>query len=193
MEQAKPNSITRLLLDWRNGDQRALDRLLPLIYEELRGLAGGYMRAERPGHTLQATALVHEAYVRLINMDISWQDRAHFFAVAARSMRRILVDHARARGRDRRGAGAKPVSMNEALLVTPPPSDDLLALDEALDRLAAFDPAKSRAVELHYFGGLSYEEAAEVLQVAPSTVHREVTIARAWLHRELGGGRQSGA
>jgi RNA polymerase sigma factor (TIGR02999 family) len=193
LDIGEPNSITRLLLEWRRGDAGALDRLLPLVYEELRSLAGRYMKGERPGHTLQATAVVHEAFTRLINMDVDWQDRAHFFAVAARCMRRVLVDHARARLRDRRGAGATPVSLDEALLVTPPPSLDLVALDASLDRLSAFDADKARAVELIYFGGLSYEEAGTVLGIAPSTVHREVTIARAWLRRDLGGEAAGGA
>lgn len=185
MADREPNSVTRTLLAWRQGDAGALDRLMPLVYDELRSLAARYMRGEPAGHTLQATALVHEAYVRLINMEVSWQDRAHFFAIAARSMRRILVDHARSRGRGKRGGGLGRVPLEEATALTPEPSDDLLALDEALDRLAAFDEGKSHAVELHYFGGLTFQEVAEVLRVAPSTVHREVTLGRAWLLREL--------
>jgi RNA polymerase sigma factor (TIGR02999 family) len=188
MDESGPNSVTRLLLEWRRGDAQALDRLMPLVYQELRSLAGRYMQAERTGHTLQATAVVHEAYVRLIDMEIPWKDRVHFFAVAARAMRRILVDHARGRRRERRGGGHAALPLDEAVAATPEPSIDLLALDQAMERLAAFDEAKSRAVELHYFGGLSFEEAAEVLQVAPSTVHRNVALGRAWIQREMSAG-----
>ena len=185
--RAVPNSnrsqVTQLLIDWRRGDARALDRLLPIVYEEMRQLAQGYMRRERADHTLQATALVHEAYSRLVGMEIDWQDRVHFFAVAARTMRRILVDHARKH--KRRPGGWKRETLNESLLVGDSPNIDLVALDEALDRLAAFDERKSKAIELHYFAGLKHTEVAEALSVSPATVDRDLRMAKAWLYKEL--------
>jgi RNA polymerase sigma factor (TIGR02999 family) len=182
---AKP--ITRLLLEWRGGRAEALDELVPLVYEELHRMARRYMDGERLHHTLQTTALVHEAYTRLVSVDVPWKDRVHFFAVAARAMRRILVDHARARGREKRGGGEVRLSLDDALLVAPEPSDDLVALDEALTRLASIDERKSQAVELHYFGGLTYDEIAAVLGVAPVTVERDLRLARAWLYSSLAG------
>ena len=177
--------MTGLLRRWREGDPEALEALFPLVYDALRRMAGRAMRSERPGHTLQATALVHEAFLRLVDMEISWQDRAHFLSVAARAMRRILVDHARARRSDKRGGGASLAVLEDRLIVGSEPQPEILALDEALTRLAEQDNRKGRAVELHYFGGLNQEEVAEVLAVSSSTVERELRQARAWLRREL--------
>lgn len=182
---AEPSAVTGLLQAWRRGDREALDRLIPLVHDELHRLAAGYMRGERPDHTLQTTALVNEAYLRLVDADVDWQDRAHFFAVAATTMRRILVDHARAKGRRKR-AGIK-VSLDDAAVVTPDASDEMLALDEALTRLAERDERPARVVELHYFGGLTYDEIAEVVGVSAATVHRDLRLARAWLYREMSG------
>jgi RNA polymerase sigma-70 factor (ECF subfamily) len=180
---------TALLLAWNQGEPDALEALLPLVYDELRRLAGYYMKGERVGHTLQATALVNEAYLRLIEVrQVRWQNRAHFFAIAARLMRRILVDAARARGYQKRGAGAPVVSLDEALLVPTGPETDLVALDEALAALAAVDERKSRVVELRYFGGLTLEETAEALDVSRDTVKRDWKMAKLWLLRELRGG-----
>lgn len=177
--------VTRLLLDWRGGNAGALDDLLPLVYDELRGLAARHMAGEADGHTLQPTALVHEAYVRLVDADIEWQDRAHFFAAASRVMRRMLVDHARARGRQKRGGGRARVTLQADDAVTPPPDLDILALDQAMEVLAAEDPRKARAVELRYFGGLNLEEIAEVTDVSIATVHRDLRMATAWLMTRL--------
>jgi RNA polymerase sigma factor (TIGR02999 family) len=177
-------NVTQLLLEWRGGNQQALDALMPVVYDELRRLAQHYMRGERPEHTLQATALVNEAYLRLVDMKVSWQDRAHFFAVAARLMRRMLVDHARAQHRAKREGGPK-VALDDALEVSCKPASDLLALDEALEELATFDQRKSEIVELHFFGGLSNEEVAEALGVSRATVQRELRMAKAWLNHEL--------
>ena len=178
-------SVTVLLDAWRSGDSNALEQLTPLVYNELRRLAQRYMRSERAGHTLQATAVVNEAFVKLIDMEVPWQDRAHFFAVAARLMRRILVDHAKAHRRVKRGGPVTTLSLEEALVVGDEPDQDLVALDEALTRLAAFDERKSNIVELHYFGGLTYDEMAEALGISPATVHRDLRMAKAWLHNEL--------
>ncbi len=177
--------VTELLVAWREGDERALDQLMPLVYEELRRLASGYMKSERPDHTLRTTALVHEAYLRLVDTDVPWQDRIHFFAIAATVMRRILVDHARGKRRAKRGGGATPITLDEALLVTDDPAADVLALDEALTRLEAIDERKARAVELHYFSGLTYDELAGALGVSAATVDRDLRFARAWLRREM--------
>ncbi len=177
--------MTRLLLRWRRGDDSALEKLVPLVYDELRRLAARYLSSERSDHTLQATALVHEAYARLVGAEVEWHDRVHFFAVAAGMMRRILVDHAKTRRRVKRGAGAARVALDEVVLVTPEPSIELLALDEALHRLEAFDQRKCKIVELHFFGGLTYDETAAALGVSQSTVLRELRLARSWLHREL--------
>jgi RNA polymerase sigma-70 factor (ECF subfamily) len=179
-------NITKLLLDWRNGDSAALDRLMPLVYEELRRMANQYMRHERKGHTLQTSALVNEAYLRLVDHEhIEWQNRAHFFGVAAQAMRRILVDHARARNYQKRGGGAQQVSLDEAAPLTGACAAELIALDEALQELAKLDPRKSRVVELRYFGGLSMEETAEALGISIPTVTRDWNTAKAWLLREL--------
>ncbi len=178
-------TVTGLLRAWRDGDATAVDRLVPLVYDELHGLADRFMRRERADHTLQATALVNEAFLRLVDADVPWEDRAHFLAVAARTMRRILVDYARARGRAKRGGEMEKVSLEGAAVVDPARLPDLVELDEALERLAAQDERKARAIELHYFGGLSYEETAKVLDVSPVTVHRDMRLAKAWLYRHL--------
>jgi len=178
-------TVTVLLSAWREGDRTALDELMPIIYEELYGLASRYMRGERPGHTLRPTDLVSEAYLRLGgSAPPEWNGRVHFFAVAARNMRQILVDHARKRSAEKRGAGAKPVTFDEQLIAGDRPSE-LVALDEALVALAALDDRKARAVELHYFGGLSQAEIAEVLDVHVNTVARDLRLAEAWLNRHI--------
>jgi RNA polymerase sigma factor (TIGR02999 family) len=183
---SEPRTVTQLLLAWREGDRSALDRLMPLVYEELRRLAAHYMRGERTGHTLQTTALVNEAYLRLVDhKNIQWQNRTHFFAVASQAMRRVLVDHARSRGYAKRGGGSHRVTFDEGALISHEQDPDLLALDEALSRLSAIDPRKAQIVELRYFGGLSVEETAEVLKVSAVTVMREWSKAKAWLFREL--------
>jgi RNA polymerase sigma factor (TIGR02999 family) len=177
--------VSTLLRAWTEGDRSALDKLTPIVYDELRRLARYYLKGERPGHTLQTTALVNEAYLRLVDYKhMQWQDRAHFFAVSAQLMRRILVDHAR-RHNLKRGRGVQHVSLDEALLVGTARSADLVALDEALQALARLDPRKAQVVELRFFGGLSVEETAEVLKVSPVTVMRDWSTARAWLYREL--------
>jgi RNA polymerase sigma factor (TIGR02999 family) len=180
-------NVTDLLLEWRRGDRAALDRLMPLVYEEMRRLARLHMKRERKDHTLQPTALVHEAFARLIDADIPWNDRAHFYAVAATTMRRILVEHARRAGRAKRGGGEENLALDEALAVGDAPDAEILALDRALDRLAKFDARKAKTVELHYFGGMSYDEGAAVLEISAATFHRELRLARAWLQRELAG------
>jgi len=177
--------VTRLLQQWRGGNQQALDQLMPVVYDELRRLAKRCLYSERPNHTLRATALVHEAYLRLMDADIGWQDRAHFYAVAARVLRRILVEYARAHSRQKRGGGEEPVPLDEAVIVGPQAASTVLDLDEALERLAAVDPRRSEIIQLLFFGGLTYEEAAAALDISPATVHRELKLAKAWLHREL--------
>ncbi len=175
-----------LLRAWGGGDETAFDELVPLVHEELRRLARRYMRHERPGHTLQAAALVNEAYLRLIDVNrVPWQNRAHFFAMAARVMRRILVDAARARRYQKRGGGAPKVSLDEALLVSSEPGQDLVALDDALNALAAMDPRRGQVVEMRFFGGLTVAETAEALHVSVDTVMRDWGLAKAWLLREL--------
>lgn len=185
MNAPDPGEVTQLLQRWRAGDESALDALLPLLYDELRRLADGYLRAEHAGHTLQATALVHEAYLRLAGVDVAWEDRVHFLALAARAMRRVLVDHARAGRRVKRGGDAARVTFDEALLVSAQPSADMVELDDALDRLAALDERKAKVIELHFFGGLTYAEAAAALGISPATVDRDLRAAKAWLYREL--------
>src|SRR5262249_674183 len=178
--------ITGLLIAWSEGDQTALEHLTPLVYRELHRLAAAYMRQERPGHMLQTTALVHEAYLRLIDLhQIKWQNRAHFFAVSARLMRRILVEFARARVTAKRGGEMNQVSLAEALAVAEESGTDLIALDDALGALAKLDLRQSGVVELRYFGGLSYEEIAEVLNVSRATVRRDWNMAQAWLYTQL--------
>lgn len=189
MTQSASPEITRLLLAWNAGDQAAFDSLLPLVYRELRSLANRYMRRQRPGHTLQTTALVNEAYLRLIDSaQVNWQNRAHFFAVSSQLMRRILVDFARARLSEKRGGVAQPVTLDEAFAYAPERGAELLALDDALNALAALNPRQSQIVELRYFGGLTEEETAEVLKISPRTVRRDWSLARAWLFRELTNG-----
>jgi len=183
---APRHEVTRLLEDWSQGDRKALDALIPLVHDELHRLARAYLAHERPGHTLQATALVNEAYLRLVGeREMKWQSRAHFIGVAAQLMRFILVDHCRRKRYQKRGGGAARVTFDEGLQVTLERSDELMALDEALDRLAAQDERKSRIAELRYFGGLSVEETAEVLSVSVATVMRDWRLTRAWLQREL--------
>ena len=183
-----PSDITRLLADWASGDRAALDRLTPLVYAELRRIASQQMRHEKPGHTLQPTALVNEAFMRLAGGNgASWQDRAHFFAVCAQVMRRILIDHARANARDKRGGGAVQVPLDEAATFIQSQPVDLIALNDALRSLEQVDAQKARIVELRYFAGLGIEETAGVLRVSAMTVRREWTRAKAWLYRELAG------
>ncbi|HEY6290388.1 MAG TPA: sigma-70 family RNA polymerase sigma factor [Terriglobia bacterium] len=178
--------ITRLLIELKGGNPQAQSELIPLVYEELRRVARSYMRGERAGHTLQPTALVNEAYLRLVEGPaINWQNRAHFFAVAAQLMRRVLVDHARARRAVKRGGNECRVSMDAALAFTGGKDADVLALDEALDRLAERDPRQARIVEIRFFGGLSEQETAEVLGISTRTVKRDWSVARAWLYKEI--------
>lgn len=179
--------VTRLLIEWRGGRQTALDELIPLVHDELRRIAGGYMRRENPGHTLQPTALVNEAYLKLIDATVAWNDRVHFCAVAALLMRRILVDHAKAKRREKRGGAARRITLDEARVGQPAGDLDVLELDLALKGLAAFDERKVNIVELHYFGGMNYDETAEALSISAATVHRELRLAKAWLHREMSG------
>jgi RNA polymerase sigma-70 factor, ECF subfamily len=186
MHTSTPQEITTLLLAWGSGDRAALDQLMPLVHDELRRMAHRYLGRERAGHTLQSAALVNEAYLKLLGeRQMDWQNRAHFFAVASQVMRQILVDYARTRNRDRRGGGVQRVSLEDALAVASEQSAELVALDDALHGLAAFDERKSKVAELRFFGGLSVEETAEVLQVSPVTVMREWRLAKAWLYREL--------
>ncbi len=186
MQRNSSVQVTDLLGRWRGGDRQALDALIPLVYDELRRIAQHYLRNERPGHTLQSTALVHEAYVRLIKQDLpQWQNRAHFFAVAAQLMRQILVDHARAYRADKRGGGACKLTLDEAEKDSQPLDVDIVALDDALKTLSSMDPQQGKVVELKFFGGLSIEDTAEVLGISASTVKRDWITARAWLHREL--------
>jgi RNA polymerase sigma-70 factor (ECF subfamily) len=185
---ASPPNVTDLLLAWSGGDEQALEQLVPLVHHELRRLARRQMGGERHGHTLQTTALVNEAYLRLVDLTrIRWQDRSHFLAMSARLMRRILVDHARSRGYQKRGGGAARVSLEEALVVTSERPQDLVALDDALQALAAVDERKSRVVEMRFFGGLTVEETASALDVSPETVMRDWRLAKVWLLRALGG------
>jgi RNA polymerase sigma factor (TIGR02999 family) len=186
---ASGDNVTLLLARLRDGNRDAGDQLIPLIYAELRRMAGAYMRRERPGQTLQATALVHEAYMRLVDgQQEPWQNRAHFFAIAAHSMRQVLVDHARRRHAGKRGgASARKVAFDVDLLIAPDRLEDVLAIDEALERLAVIDPRQSRLIELRFFVGLNVEEVAEVMGISPATIKREWRSAKAWLHRELDG------
>jgi RNA polymerase sigma factor (TIGR02999 family) len=180
-----PQAITRLLRRLSSGEKDVFDQLVPLVYDQLRRLASRCLFSNRGDHTLRATALVHEAYVRLADAGGDWKDRVHFYAVAARVMRNILVDYARASKRQKRGDGLKHIALDEAVLVSSQPSQDLSALDESLNRLAAHDPRKSQVVELLFFGGLTYDEAAAALGISKATVHRELRMAKAWLHRDL--------
>jgi RNA polymerase sigma factor (TIGR02999 family) len=181
-----PANFTQLLTDWRSGSPQALDRLTPLVYEELRRLARGYMRAERGSHTLQATAIVHEAFLRLMHANVDVQDRGHFFALTSRLMRRVLVDHAKSRARQKRNAGPAPELAAEETDPTLPSNElDVVALDEALECLLQLDPRMAQIIELHYFGGMTYDEIATATGTSAATVHRELRLARAWLLQEM--------
>ena len=183
--------VTRLLRAWGQGEDAALEELLPLVHQELRRLARRYMFGERPGHTLQTTALVNEAYLRRVNSrQVNWQNRAHFFAISAQLMRRILVDYARARGSQKRGGGVPKVTLDEELMAPQEKGQDLVALDDALKALAHIDPRKCKVIELRFFGGLSVDETAEVLKISPDTILRDWRLAKAWLAREM---RKTGA
>jgi RNA polymerase sigma-70 factor (ECF subfamily) len=179
-----PANFTQLLTDWRSGHPQALERLTPLVYDELRRLARGYMRAERGSHTLQATAVVHEAFLRLIQANVALQDRSHFFALASRLMRRVLVDHAKSRSRIKRQAGVHEALPGET--VDPSAGFDVVALDDALESLAQLEPRLAQVIELHYFGGLTYDQIAEAGSASAATVHRDIRLARAWLLHEIG-------
>ncbi len=182
----KPNpEVTRLLQAWRSGDSGAMDQLMPLVYAQLRRIAAHYMRQERPDHTLRATALVHEAYLKLLATDVVWEDRIHFLSIAAITMRRILVDHARTNRRVKRGSGARKVTWEDALLLEQSPGRDMLDLDEVLTRLSEQDTRKARLIELTYFGGMNCEEAAAALQISTATVNRDLKLAKAWLRQAL--------
>jgi len=190
MEHSKTHKVTRLLQAWGQGDDAALEQMIPFVYRELRRIAHRYMTGERQGHTLQTTALVNEAYLRLVDSrKVNWQNRAHFFAISAQLMRRILVDSARARGYQKRGGGAQEITLDEEIIGPRERGRNVLALDDALKALAEVDPRKSQVVELRFFGGLSLEETSEVLKVCPDTVLRDWRMARAWLARELEGGQ----
>lgn len=186
--------VTQLLLAWRAGESTALDELMPLVYSELRRLARQALRGEADGHTLRTTALVHEAYVRLVGSDVHWEGSGHFMRIASRAMRRVLVDHARKRKSQKRGGGALAMGLDtlEGVIPAAARPEDVIELDEALERLIALEERKGRVVELHYFGGLSYDEVAEVLEVSPATVHRDLRMARAWLYKELRSEDQQG-
>ena len=187
MAEPRPTDVTRLLLEWSEGNRAALDELVPLVYADLHWRAKLYMRGERLGHTLQPTALINEAFLRLINYkEMNWQNRAHFFAVAAQAMRRILVDHARRQRAKKRGDAAITLSLDEALALIEERDVDLVALDDALNSLAIIDPQKSRIVELRFFSGLTVKETAEVLGVSTDTIRRHWNSAKAWLRREIG-------
>jgi RNA polymerase sigma factor (TIGR02999 family) len=182
---ADDQPVTRLLKEWAGGSKEALDQLMPLVYDQLRALAGRCLSSERPEHTLRATALVNEAYLRLAGSELTFNDRVHFYAVAARLLRHILVDHAKALHRAKRGGGAVKLSLDEALVVGQVAPSGILDLDDALKRLAVQDARKAEVVELIFFGGLTYDEAAAMLKISPATVHRELRMAKAWLHRDL--------
>jgi RNA polymerase sigma factor (TIGR02999 family) len=186
MTQPPAHEVTQLLIEWSNGDKAALDKLMPLIHEELRRLAHHYMSRERPGHTLQTTALINEAYLRLVNRkNVHWQNRAHFFAIAAQCMRSILVDHARGLAYAKRGGGGTKIPLDDTMIVSREKAAEVVALDEALVTLSELDPKQSRVVELRFFGGLTIEETAEVLDLSPATIKREWVSAKAWLFNQL--------
>jgi len=185
---SSPHEITQLLDEWSKGNQTALDKLYPLVDDELHKMARRYMNRERQGHTLQTTALINEAYVRLVDQKhVHWENRAHFFAISAQIMRRILIDHARRYAYEKRGGGAKRVSLDETAIIEDGPASELLLLDEALNRLAELDPRRSQVMELRYFGGLNNEEISGVLKISENTVTRDWNMARAWLYQELSG------
>jgi RNA polymerase sigma factor (TIGR02999 family) len=182
-----PANFTQLLTEWRSGHPQALERLTPLVYDELRRLARSYMRTERGSHTLQATAVVHEAFLRLIQANVALQDRGHFFALASRLMRRVLVDHAKSRSRIKRDAGTRE-PLTDAMGAPSPPMDfDVIALDDAIEGLQQMEPRLAQVIELHYFGGLTYDQIAAALGTSAATVHRDIRLARAWLLNEIGG------
>jgi RNA polymerase sigma factor (TIGR02999 family) len=186
--QQRPENITGLLARYGRGDKESLDELMPIVYDELRRQAARYLRREKAGHTLQTTALIHEAYVRLVDQrNVQWQNRAHFFGIAAQMMRRILVDHARSKQRVKRGGSEIRVSLSDATVAVKGQDLDVVALDEALERLGQIDEQQSRVVELRFFSGLSVEETAAVMGISKSTVKRDWSMAKAWLHRELSG------
>jgi RNA polymerase sigma factor (TIGR02999 family) len=186
MDSPPSHDVTQLLVAWTNGDQAARDQLISFVYEELYRLARRYMRSESPGHTLQTSALVNEAFLRLVDQrNVRWQNRSHFFAIAAQMMRRILVDYARSRSYAKRGGGARALTLDEELIVSDERSDEVVAVHEALEQLAKFDARKGQIVELRFFGGLSIDETAEVLGVSPGTVMSDWTMAKAWLRREI--------
>ena len=187
MNTPPSHEVTQLLAQWTAGDSRALDALLPLVYDELRQLARSYLQRERSEHTLQSTALVHEAYLRLVGQNVSWQNRAHFFGIAAQMMRRVLVDHARSRNTVKRGEGVCRVTLDEEIIGASQREVDVITLDEALSNLARFDPQQSRIVELRFFAGLSIKDTSEVLKISPATVKRDWAMAKAWLYREMQG------
>ena len=188
MERKAPSDVTQLLQGWREGDSKALDALLPLVYKELRRLAHFQLRAERPDHTLQSAALVHEAYLRLVGMNVpQWESRTHFFAIAAQLMRQILVDYARRHRADKRGGRVCKLSLEDAMVASRQRDVDVIALDDALQALARIDERQSRVVELRFFAGLSLEEISKAMEIGPATVQRDWTAARAWLHREMSG------
>lgn len=182
-----PANFTQLLTEWRSGHPQALDRLTPLVYDELRRLARNYMRAERGSHTLQATAVVHEAFMRLIQANVALQDRGHFFALASRLMRRVLVDHAKSRSRMKRNSGAREIGAEEAPEALPTMDFDIVALDDALEALQKMEPRLAQVIELYYFGGLTYDQIAAAASTSAATVHRDIRLARAWLLNEIGG------
>ena len=186
MDSTSRNDVTELLVAWSNGNQAARDQLMGVVYDELHRLARRYMRRESPDHTLQTSALLNEAFLRLVDQkNVHWQNRAHFFAIAAQMMRRILVDYARSRNYEKRGGGARALSLDEGLIVSDARNEEVVNVHEALERLTEFDPRKGQIVELRFFGGLSIEETAEVLGVSPGTIMRDWTLAKAWLRREL--------
>ena len=186
MEPTPRNDVTELLVAWSNGNQAARDQLMGVVYDELHRLARRYMRRESPGHTLQTSALLNEAFLRLVDQkNVQWQNRAHFFGIAAQMMRRILVDYARSRNYEKRGGGMRALSLDEALIVSDARNEEVVNVHEALERLTEFDSRKGQIVELRFFGGLSIEETAEVLGVSPGTVMRDWTLAKAWLRREM--------
>jgi len=194
MTAVSPSEVTSLLKAWGQGNEEALQKLMPLVYEQLYASARRYMACERPGHTLQTTALIHETYLRLVDVrQVKWQNRAHFLAMCARLMRRVLIDFARSRSYQKRGGAVSQVNFDEALLVTAQPDFNLVALDDALNRLAEFDERKSKVVELRFFGGLGVKETAEVMKVSTDTVMRDWKVAKVWLLRELRGGARDEA
>jgi RNA polymerase sigma factor (TIGR02999 family) len=194
MAQPKTHEVTRLLQAWGQGEDAALDEIIPIVYRELRRIAHRYMAGERPDHTLQTTALVNEAYLKLVDSRrVNWRNRAHFFAISAQLMRRILVDYARSRGYRKRGGGARDITLHEYVVGANERGRNVLALDDALKALAELDPRKSKVVELRFFGGLTLEETAEVLKVCPDTVVRDWRMAKAWLGRELGAEKRHAA